>query len=423
MKKQFVRAVVTACLLGSAAVITPMASLSPAVAASGPSVSAPVGKILVNAQKAYQANDFAGGLTLTKQAQALPDRSDFDNYEINKMLAFGLIKTNDLPGAYDAELAMAASPSLPDTDKVETFRIVTLLAAQLKHYDVAIKYGTQFETLSPTPDPLVLGVLAQSYYYSNDFANAEALSAKSIAATPAGKAPDRGALEVVFASQIKQNKMADANNTLEEIVTWYDEPDEWAQLILSSISVKGIKDYEALDIFRLMVPTKAKGSADDYTTPASVALGANLPVEAESFLKAGIDAGKLTSGNALYAKAHTAAARDRATIGQFDAEARKSPNGELDARLADTYYGYGRYDDAIAAAQRALKKGGPKVAPDQMNMIIAMSLTVQGKTADATAAFNTVSGSTAALAKAKHLWLLYLNRKTATASAAPAPAQ
>ncbi len=423
MKKQFVRAVVTACLLGSAAVIAPVASLSPAVAASGPTVSAPVGKILLNAQKAYQANDFPGGLALTKQAQALPDRTDFDNYEINKMLAFGLIKANDLAGAYDAELAMAVSPSLPDADKAETFRIVTLLAAQLKHYDIAIKYGTQFQTLSPTQDPLVLGVLAQSYYYTNDFANAEALSAKSIAATPAGKAPDRGALEVVFGSQIKQNKMADANNTLEEIVTWYDEPDEWAQLILSSISIKGIKDYEALDIFRLMVPTKAKGQSEDYTTPASVAMNENLPVEAEAFLKAGIDAGRLNTSNPLYAKAHTAAARDRATIGQFDAEARKSPNGELDARLADTYFGYGRYDDAVAAAQRALKKGGPKVVPDQMNMIIAMSLTIQGKTADATAAFNSVSGSTAALARAKHLWLLYLNRKTATASAAPAAAQ
>ena len=75
------------------------------------------------------------------------------------------------------------------------------------------------------------------------------------------------------------------------------------------------------------------------------------------------------------------------------------------------------------SVQRALKKGGPKVVPDQMNMIIAMSLTIQGKTAEATAAFNSVSGSTAALARAKHLWLLYLNRKTATASAAPAAAQ
>src|ERR1700761_2706153 len=108
MKKQFFRAVITACLLGSAAVIAPVASLSPALAASGPSVSGPVGKILLDAQKAYQANDFAGGLTLAKQAQALPDRTEFDNYEINKMVAFGAIKTNDMAGAYDAELAMAS---------------------------------------------------------------------------------------------------------------------------------------------------------------------------------------------------------------------------------------------------------------------------------------------------------------------------
>jgi tetratricopeptide (TPR) repeat protein len=342
------------------------------------------------------------------------------------MVAFGAIKTNDMAGAYDAELAMASSPSLQDADKAETFRIVTLLATQLKHYDVAIKYGTQFQTISPTPDPLVLGVLAQSYYYTNDFANAEALANKSLAATPAGKAPDRGALEIVFGSQLKQNKMADANTTLETIVTWYDEPDEWAQIIGSSIGIRGIKDTEALDIFRLMVPTKAKGAAEDYTTPANIAMTAQLPVEADAFLQAGQDAGKLSNSGAtgaLIAKARAGAAHDRATIAQFDGEARKSPNGELDARLAETYFGYARYDDAIAAAQRALKKGGPKVSPDQMNMIIAMSLTVQGKTADATSAFNAVTGSSPGLAKAKHLWLLYLNRKTASAAPAPAAAQ
>lgn len=426
MKKQFVRAVVTACLLGSAAVIAPVASLSPAIAASGPSVTAPVGKILVDAQKAYQANDFAGGLALTKQAQALPDRSDFDNYTINKMLMIGSARTNDLAGAYTAELAAAESPVLQDADKPDIYRLVAILANAQKHYDVAIKYANLYQAIPNAPvEMTVLTALAQSQYFTNDFAGAEVTSKKAIDATPANAAPDLGVMEILFSAQAKQNKTADATATLEKVVTYYDAPDDWAELIGSSIGIKGIKDYEALDIFRLMIPTKAVGPADNYTTPASVAMSTALPVEAEAFLKAGVDAGKLTNTGptaALIAKAHTAAARDRATIGQFDAEARKSPNGELDARLADTYFGYGRYDDAIAAAQRALKKGGPKVTPDQMNMIIAMSLTIQGKTADATAAFNTVSGSTAALAKAKHLWLLYLNRKTTTASAAPAPA-
>ncbi len=426
MKKQFVRAVVTACLLGSAAVIAPVALLSPAFAASGPSVSGPVGKILLDAQKAYQANDFAGGLTLSKQAQALPDRTDFDNYEINKMISFGAVKTNDLATAYTAELAQATSPSLQDADKPEVYRIVALLANSQKQYDVSVKYANLYLAIPNVPaDPSIFLALAQAQYVTNDFVNAELTAKKAIAATPAGTAPSVTILEILYSAQARQNKTADASASLETIVTYYDEPEDWAQLIGSSIGIKGIKDTEALDIFRLMIPTKAKGSPEDYTTPASIAVSSQLPVEADAFLQAGLDAGKLTNSGptaALIAKSRSAAAHDRATIAQFDGEARKSPNGELDARLAETYFGYARYDDAIVAAQRALKKGGAKVSPDQMNMIIAMSLTVQGKTADATAAFNTVSGSSPGLAKAKHLWLLYLNRKTATASAAPAPA-
>ena len=119
---------------------------------------------------------------------------------------------------------------------------------------------------------------------------------------------------------------------------------------------------------------------------------------------------------ATLANARTRAAKDRATLSSFEATAAKSPNGELDIKLAQTYYGYGRYADVVTAARRGLSKGGAKADPNEANMLIGMAFAMQGNTADAQAALSNVKGSTAT-ARVAHLWSLYAGRKYATAAA------
>jgi hypothetical protein len=419
MNKRFVKAAIVASLLSTAAVFAVTAPLTPAYAkASGPSVSGPVAKLLQQAQKSMEANDFAGALALIKQAQALPDQTPFDTYKINEFLGNDAVRLNDHATADTAFEAMAESPSLNDVtpeEKAQTLRLAALLANEQKHYVPAIKYAKAFIALGGPADPLVLTSLSEAYYYTEDYTDAEAISSQMIAATPAGQTPDRGGLEVLFGSQLKQKKQDAALKTLEVILNYYNDADEWGQLLDVSLGVKGIKDVEALQIYRLRFAAKATSHPDDYTTAAGVALGAGLPVEAETILKAG----GVTSGK-TYADAHTRANTDRATIAQFDAEARKSPNGQLDLRLAETYYGYARYADAAEAARRALQKGGAKADPNEANMVLGESLLAQGNTAGAIAAFNAISNPSPGLAKAQHLWLLYAQAKYNTAAPAAA---
>ncbi|HUO90915.1 MAG TPA: tetratricopeptide repeat protein [Rhizomicrobium sp.] len=412
MNMRFVRAAVVACLLGSAAVTALIAPLAPAYAkSSGPSVSAPVAKLLQPAQKAMQANDFKTALDLIKQAQALPDQTAFDTYTINNFLANAALGLKDYATADTAYEAMAESPALPDEDKATTFHNAMLLATQAKHYDKAIKYGQAFLALGGPSDPQIIGTMAQAYYFLNDFANAETMAKKALDATPAGQAPNRAALEIMLSSQIKAKHQDQAMATLEQIVTYYDDADDWGQLIDVSVGVKGIKDYELLHIYRLLPVTKAKGGGDDYKGASSVALSMGYPVEAEAILQSG--------GLPVGADVRSRAAADRKTIESFASMAAKSPTGELDQKLSETLYGYGRYAEAEAAARRALKKAGAKTNANELNLVLGESLLLQGKTADAVAAFNAISNPSPGTAKAQHLWLLYANRKYSTAAAAP----
>ncbi len=179
--------------------------------------------------------------------------------------------------------------------------------------------------------------------------------------------------------------------------------------------MKGIKDMEALHLYRLRLVVHASGQPTDYTLPANLCLApsVSMPAEAVTFL----DAGHV--GGADLARAKAAAARDLAVLPAFETLAKKS-SADILLKLAETYYGYGRYTDAEATARAALAKGGPKLDAAEANMLIGESLIKQGKVADAVAAFNAVSNPSPGFAKAQHLWLLYANAKYATApTAAP----
>jgi hypothetical protein len=421
MTMRFARAALTACLLGTAALAAVTVSTAPAVAAkpTGPGVSAPVGKLLQQAAPLL-ATDPKAAMDLIKQAQALPDPKPFDTYKINEFLGQAAIKLNDHATAATAYEAMAESPSLADVtpdERAQTLRIAALLANEVKHYDKGIKYALAFNALGGAPDPLILTSLAEAYYFTNDFADADATAQKVIDATPAGQAPDRNAIEILLESKLKAKKQDEAIAVLEKMVTYYDDPDYWNEIIENSTAVRGIKDTELLHIYRLRLVTHAKGHPDDYTLSAQLALSLSYPVEALAIADAS-DGGVKQVGQ--LADLRGKAAKDRSIVGQFDALAKKSPTGELSVKLAETYYGYGNYAQAEDAARAAIAKGGAKTDVNEANMVLGEALLAEGKTADAVAAFNALKNPSPGYARAQHLWLLYANRKYASAEPAPA---
>lgn len=420
MRKNLAIAVFALLVLGavSASGTSGFAAEKPAAA---PVVSKPVGVLLDTARKQMIANDYVAAKSTVLQAQALPGRTATDDYEIQNFLGNIAIKLNDHASAEIAYEAMAESSAMPDSEKAATFRIATLLATEAKHFDLGIKYGKAFIALGGPPDDSVLASIAEAYFYTNDFANAELFGKRAIAAPLLGKFPNQGALDAVFASQLKLKKDADALKTLELMVTYYNDPTSWGQLIDVALGTKGIKDIDALDLYRLRLASKADAHAEDYTLMAALALTNGYPVEAQSILEMGITSGKLTNSGKVAAQlteARGRAAKDRASLAAFEAGAIKSASGELDVKLAETYFGYGRYEDAVVAARRGLGKGGAKTDPDEANMVIGMASAMQDKSAEAQAAIGNIKNGSDAMMKAQHLWSLYAGRQYAPTAAA-----
>lgn len=438
MNKKIVRAAFAAILLGTTASVALVAS--PAAAASDKdkkppekTISRALTKPMFEAQKAVQAGDWTTAMAKLKEAQAVPERTPFDDYKINQFMAYAAVNLKDYPTAITAYEAMAASPEEEPADKAGTRHNLVLLNYDAKDYAKTLKYGEQLIALGAPVDMKLAVTMGQAYYFTNNYPLAEQWSKKAIdAAVAANLPPDQGALSVLLSSQAKQGKQTDAAATLEMIAANYGKASDWGQLIDVALGTPGIQNSDGIDLYRLRDATGSMQDADDYALMSTIALQLGYPGEAKTILDQGIQAGRLTTtGKAAsqYKSATAGAATDDKTLPKFakDAETRKT--GDYDEKLAETYFGYKRYAEAETAARRALSKPGLKDAL-QTKMVLAMSLARQDKYQDAQAVFKEVeaAGGRAARVKAAHLWASYCQSKmpkpvaAAAPAAAPAPA-
>jgi hypothetical protein len=415
MKTSFVRAAFAASLLSSAAIGAAILPAGTAVAAD--KVSNAVAKPLSEAQKLIQSGDFQGALAKVKEAQAASTGKPYDDYKVNQFLAVVEIKLNDFAAAATAEEAAADSPAIPDEDKKSEFHDALLISAQQKQYAKTIAYGQQLAALNAMDDQTT-AALAIAYYETGDVAHAQQYAQQGIdMAKAAGKQPDPGLLQIVMNAQVKQNNQSGAEATLEQLAIASGDPKQLGQLIDVSMSTKGMNDTYFLDLLRLKVLT---GSAqpDDYTQLANAAYLQGYPEEAVNVLQqAGNVSGKASE---TLRKSRSDAASDERQLPSIAASAAKSKKGQEDVKLAEDYWGYGRFADAEAAARSAISKGGMK-DPAEGTLILGMALAAQGKYDAAIQTFGEVNGNDAAR-KTAHLWTLYAQMKKGPAAPAAAPA-
>ncbi len=395
--------------------------------ADTPKLSAAVGKPLIDAQKLLQSGDAQGALAKVKEAQAAGgEHTDYDNYVIDAMLLQCYIKLNDMADADVAAEAAADSPALPDDEKQSMLHNALLLSAQAQHWQKAIAYGQQLGG-TPALDEPTISALAIAYYNAGDMPHAQQYAQRDIdMAKAAGKPPNQASLQIVMNAQVKQNNQAGAAQTLEQLAMTTGDPQVWGQLIDVSTGVPGMNGIYFLDLYRLRFMAGYMTQPEDYIQMGNAAYQAGYPTEAVKVFEQGIAAGKITAGKVgdVLHRARNDAAADARDLPQIAKAAEHAKTGEQDAKMAEDYWGYGRYADAEAAARRAVAKGGIKV-PAEGQLILAMAIAAQGKADDAVNAFGQVSGSPAAL-KTAHLWSIWVQSKkqpAAQPAAAQSPAQ
>jgi tetratricopeptide (TPR) repeat protein len=410
MKSKY-RAPLTAALFAAAASVALMAS--PAVAA--PKLTTAVNNALAEAQKAANAGDMPTATAAIAKARAIGTRSDYDDYMINTVAIAVAVKGQDMATAEVAAEAAADSPALPEDQKANALRTALILANNQKHYEKGVTYAKQLQALNST-DPVVQTAITQAYYLSKDYPDALAYTKTRMAADKAaGKQTDRATLQIMLDIQVGMKDEAGAEQTLEQLVSQFNDPADWTQMIDVALSSKGLRDVEVVWLGRLIFLSGATPSKQDGDLFGSTASHLTFFGDAQVAQQHG------ASG---FPDPAARADADKKTIpAQIAAEAKQ--NGNYSAKLAEALYSYGMYPEAEAAAKLAMTKGGATDSTEAP-MVLGQSLTAQGKYDDAIAAFGQVQGGGPATARITRLWIALANIKknppapAATAAAAPA---
>jgi tetratricopeptide (TPR) repeat protein len=366
-------------------------------------------KPLQAAQAAYNKKDFPAALAAIQVALAVPDRTPGDNYQIHHYAMYVHIGMQDIPGATtEAEAALDPDPSaVPDGERAATYKTALQLANSQKHNDKALAYAKVLQAMTPPPDAETQSQIASALYRAGDFDGVIAIAQKNIdAAKAAGKPPAKSDLNNIKNAQVNKKDEVGAEVTLEILVATYGEQQDWDELSRVALTARQMRDIDYVYMGRLIVAQSGKVKSDDAIMVGSAANSNKLALygDAEAMQKFGGPA------------PDPRAAADRKSLPKQIADGAKN-NGEYNVKTAEAAFGYGQYADAEKLARDAKTKPGVK-DPTEPDMVIAMSLSAQGKYAEAAAIFDTIKPANPASARVVRLWTYYVKTKANPATAA-----
>jgi tetratricopeptide (TPR) repeat protein len=149
----------------------------------------------------------------------------------------------------------------------------------------------------------------------------------------------------------------------------------------------------------------------DYIEMAQLLGDADLPGEAQVVLEKALSSGVVKEEhrerttrllNALQTRANA----DMKGLPAFDAQASKSPAGQLDMKLGEVYFGAGDFQAAVTALRRGFDKGQLRQL-DEAYVSLGRSLTAEKDAAGAKQAFARLKSLNNISPRVLKLWNLY----------------
>ena len=365
-------------------------------------------KEIVALQTAVNAKSIATIPALAAAANAKAKTPD-DKYVIAQLQLRAAVDANDTAAMAAAIEAIIASNGVPASDTNALYINLGKLDYNAKAYDRASK---SFERLlqfdANNVDAMVM--LAETRNAQGRTADGVALLQKAIAVRAAGgqKVDEAWYKRAVALSYNAQ--LASAPGLARDWASAYPTAKNWRDAIRIYQTTSKLDDGSLIDSMRLANVVGALSGENDYYRFANVLVGRGFPGEAKLVLEQGFAAKSIDKArpmfSQLYATASAKSQGDRASLDASGKAALAAPAAKQAVLIADAYYGYGDYAQAVELYRAALTKTGAD--KNLLNLRIGMALARSGDKAGATAAFGAAGGAQADVAK---LWLAYLATK------------
>jgi tetratricopeptide (TPR) repeat protein len=351
-------------------------------------VSKAVYERITKAQEMVDNKDYQGAL---KSLNSLYNPDKLTEYEQANVLNYiGFIQYNmdDMAQAIRTYEKMLAIPTLePQMAKQTTFIVAQLLMVE-ENYPRALSTLNKWFVMetNPAPEPFILK--AQIHYHLGQFREMVPPIENAMQVAKARNKPVKedwwGLLNFAYFQQENYVKVRDIQKIL--LQSW-PKKRYWKSLAGAFTELgeddKLIYAYDAAHTQGML----EKGT--EFVTMAQLYLQAEVPYKAATLLAEKIESGvveKSEKNYRLLSQAWQLSMEDTKAIPALKSAAALAKNGEMDARLANSYLNIGDYGNCVTSARAAIRKGGLK-SPDNIQISLGMCLYNQRKYGEARTAF------------------------------------
>ena len=401
------------CLAASAGIALSGSLLITSVAqAEEAKVGPKVGKLLQDALTASKQKRNNEALAKLKEADAVSGKSSIEQLKIAEMYGYVYLQLRNYPAAAAAYERTLNSGQLTPTQTNDRIKQIAQLSFP-KDVKKTIEYTTRWLKATGSKDPDMYAMLGQAYQLGgNDKA---AISATEIAvrnAQAAGKRPDENWLRILLKSYGNLNDTAALSRLTTALVTLYPTKENW-QLLSSALRKQAQGDDRvALNVYRLMGELDLMDEPRLFTEWAIVSIQAGLPGEALKAMELGyarkvLGGANDSRGQRIMNDARTRLKAQQQALSKLELAAAASPQGLAEMQLGEVLMSSGQTEKAMAAAKRALQKGGLADTDDAW-MLIGRGQIAKKDGAEARKAFSRVKGKE--LSSIARLWTIYASK-------------
>jgi tetratricopeptide (TPR) repeat protein len=351
-------------------------------------VSKEVYERIQKAQEMVDAKDYEGALR-TLNSLYNPDKlTEYEQANVLNYLGFVYYNMEDMRNAISTYNKLISIPNLePQMLKQTTYTMAQLLTVEERYKEALDTLNKWFALESnPAPEPYILK--AQMHYHLNQYQAMVPSIEKAMEVARARDKPIKedwyGLLNFAYFQQENYAKVRDIQKIL--LQNW---PKKRYWKSLAGAYTELGEDQKLIYAYDAAYTQGMLEKGTEFVTMAQLFLQAEVPYKAAKLLQEKMDEGvveKTEKNYRLLSQAWMLAQEDSKAIPALKSAANLASDGEVDARLANSYLNIGEYGECVTSARTAIRKGGLK-SPDNIQISLGMCLYNLRRYDDAKTAF------------------------------------
>jgi hypothetical protein len=375
---------------------------------------------LSRAQSAADTGDFPAAFDALEHVAGMKDLTPYEKAQLYTTMGYAYFLQQKPEESLQSYRRVLEQDDLPRGLEISTLLTVAQLEFQNGDHAAAIPVLQRWFALSENPGPEPYLLLAQAYTQQQQYRDAaEALeSAVRIAESRGQQIPESwlGLQRSVYHELSDRVRL---RQVLETLVTRFPSRAYWLHLA-AVYGDMGLEERQ-LAAYEIAFESGYLERNDEVVLLAQLALNAGVPLTAAEALSAGMERGivdRSADNHRLLSQAWALAHEDRRSIESLQQAAALSSDGEIDARLAQSYANLRQWDDAAQAARTALDKGIDDA--QEVQLLLGTALFELGRLEEAQAAFQPAAQSPQTQERARQ-WMAYIAREQSRLANKTAP--